>query len=172
TKLAVSCFLRLLDQGISVPCPPSKIPSEYLHNELTPDISKFTQTAPKKSSEQTLLRHPGSRIPLPLATSPHLLIGDSSVHVPDYLWHNKTSFYLFCFSGVLFYTSSSSSRGSPRGSKASRETQSLQGVLRHLLGLLPVPGAPPGGSVLEAYDTDARPTSTDSSQCGEAAAQL
>ncbi|MEQ2298348.1 hypothetical protein AMECASPLE_004298 [Ameca splendens] len=72
------CFHLDWDQAGSFLLPPSPGPRhkrtlsnlqrKYLHNELTPDISKFTPTAPKRSSEQTLLRQPGSRIPLPLAT--------------------------------------------------------------------------------------------------------
>ncbi|MEQ2314231.1 hypothetical protein AMECASPLE_010031 [Ameca splendens] len=72
------CFHLDSDQAGSFLLPPSPGPRhkrtlstfqrKYLHNELTPDISKFKQPAPKKSSGQTLLRQPGSRIPLPLAT--------------------------------------------------------------------------------------------------------
>ncbi|MEQ2233602.1 hypothetical protein ILYODFUR_023564, partial [Ilyodon furcidens] len=46
----------------------STLQRKYLHNKLTPDISRFSQMAPKKSSDQTLLRQPGSRISLPLST--------------------------------------------------------------------------------------------------------
>ncbi|MED6234862.1 hypothetical protein ATANTOWER_005330 [Ataeniobius toweri] len=46
----------------------STLQRKYLHIELSPEITKLTQTAPKKSSEQILFRQPGLRIPLPLAT--------------------------------------------------------------------------------------------------------
>ncbi|MEQ2221303.1 hypothetical protein ILYODFUR_014398, partial [Ilyodon furcidens] len=51
TKLAVSCFLRFLDLAISVPCPPSNTSICTLNS---PEITKLTQRAPKKSSEQVL----------------------------------------------------------------------------------------------------------------------
>ncbi|MEQ2236398.1 hypothetical protein ILYODFUR_012381 [Ilyodon furcidens] len=37
----------------------STLQCRYLHTEFSPEITKFTQTAPKKSSEQILFRQPG-----------------------------------------------------------------------------------------------------------------
>ncbi|MED6234009.1 hypothetical protein ATANTOWER_020466 [Ataeniobius toweri] len=73
-----NCFHLDSDQTGSFLLPPfpgprhkrtlSTLQRKYLHIELSPEITKLTQTAPKKSSEQILFRQPGFRIPLPLAT--------------------------------------------------------------------------------------------------------
>ncbi|MEQ2315541.1 hypothetical protein AMECASPLE_023430 [Ameca splendens] len=72
------CFHLDSDQAGSFLLPPfpgprhkrtlSTLQHKYLHIELTPEITKLIQTAPKTSPEQLRLRQPGLRIPLPLAT--------------------------------------------------------------------------------------------------------
>ncbi|MEQ2316082.1 hypothetical protein AMECASPLE_029064 [Ameca splendens] len=62
----LSCFLRFLDQDISVPRPPSNVSICILDNFMV--FSSLLQTAPEETSEQTLLRKPRPRIPQPLVT--------------------------------------------------------------------------------------------------------
>ncbi|MED6263762.1 hypothetical protein CHARACLAT_007907 [Characodon lateralis] len=75
---------------------------KYLHIGFTPGLTKLTQTAPEKSSEQTLRRIPGPRFPLPLAICLYLFIGDPPVHVPDDLLKIKLQFTDFSFLRVYF----------------------------------------------------------------------
>ncbi|MEQ2305545.1 hypothetical protein AMECASPLE_038989, partial [Ameca splendens] len=43
--LAISCFLHFLDQGISVPCPPSNIPNPSTPGDLTaPTYWRFVRS--------------------------------------------------------------------------------------------------------------------------------
>ncbi|MEQ2237314.1 hypothetical protein ILYODFUR_021900, partial [Ilyodon furcidens] len=65
-QLAVSCFLRFPDQGISVPWPPSNGSICTLHS-LLKSPSSLEQHL-RKHLEQIQLRQPGLRISLPLAT--------------------------------------------------------------------------------------------------------